>query len=345
MICGSVCFFGVRRVLRLTAPWAVTQNEACDTDRSHFIGMETLLDDFLQYLRQERGHAEQTIATYSGVLRRVAGWLQNDRSIKRWCDVDLPMLNLFLEHERKRQIPSRDTMVSKNISPETLYLEIAALRSFFKYAEAESHLSRNPAEHLCLPRRWQRLPKSLSYEQVENFLRPEKPETAFSLCEQAVVELAYAAGLRLSELTHLRLEQLHLDASFVQIIGKGGKERVVPVGGAATSAIHNYLDRGRPQLVRSSTPGVVFLTQRGSAFARSTLWLRFIKRAKRCGIEGRLTPHMLRHSFATHLLDRGADLRVIQEMLGHASVATTERYTHVAVEKLGHIHQAYHPRA
>ena len=116
-------------------------------------------------------------------------------------------------------------------------------------------------------------------------------------------------------------------------------------GGAATSAIHDYLDRGRPQLVRSSTPGVVFLTQRGSAFARSTLWLRFIKRAKRCGIEGRLTPHMLRHSFATHLLDRGADLRVIQEMLGHASVATTERYTHVAVEKLGHIHQAYHPRA
>jgi len=224
-------------------------------------------------------------------------------------------------------------------------LEIAALRAFFNFCEREHYLESNPAEHITLPRRWKRLPKSLSSDEINQLLRPEEPCSPSRLCDQAVLELAYASGLRISELCGLRLEQLHLDAGFVQVIGKGNKERVVPVGTSAVEALNHYLQSGRPALVTSKTPGNVFLTRRGTGFARVTMWLRIRNRAQRAGIERTLTPHMLRHSFATHLLDHGADLRVIQEMLGHASIATTEIYTHVAREKLKEIHRQFHPRA
>jgi integrase/recombinase XerD len=231
------------------------------------------------------------------------------------------------------------------LSVETVYLEIAALRAFFNFCEREHYLETNPAEHISLPRRWKRLPKSLSSDEIDQLLRPEEPSSPSRLCDQAVLELAYASGLRISELCGLRLEQLHLDAGFVQVIGKGNKERVVPVGSTAVDALNHYLQSGRPALVTSKTPGNVFLTRRGTGFARVTMWLRIRNRARRTGIERTLTPHMLRHSFATHLLDHGADLRVIQEMLGHASIATTEIYTHVAREKLKEIHRQFHPRA
>jgi len=307
--------------------------------------MNLLLEDFLHYLRQERGHAAHTVSTYAGILHRAATWFQQEAQVSDWKNVDLHLLTGWIEYQRQRVIQVADSEKKRPISPETIYLQIAALRCFFGFCLREGHLMLNPAEHLTLPKRWQRLPRSLSVRQVEQYLTPQATETPTGLCEQAFVELAYASGLRLSELAAIRLEQLHLEAGFVQVIGKGSKERVIPVGSVATDAMDAYLQRGRPRLVRATTPGVVFLNQRGKGFARSTLWLRFINRARRCGIEGRLTPHMLRHSFATHLLDRGADLRVIQEMLGHASIATTERYTHVAKEKLRHVHQQFHPRA
>ena len=145
-----------------------------------------------------------------------------------------------------------------------------------------------------------------------------------------MLELAYASGLRLAELRNVRLEQLHLDAGFINVIGKGNKERVVPVGRKAVAALERYLDAGRPQLVTPRSPASVFLTRRGTPFAPVTLWLRIKQRVRRAGIARNVTPHMLRHSFATHLLEHGADLRVIQELLGHASISTTEVYTHVA---------------
>jgi integrase/recombinase XerD len=159
-----------------------------------------------------------------------------------------------------------------------------------------------------------------------------------------MLELAYASGLRLRELCALRIEQLHLDAAFVTVIGKGDKERVVPVGRQAVAVLRRYLDTGRPALLKPRSPGNVFLTQRGTAFAPVTLWLRIKKRARVKGIERNVTPHMLRHSFATHLLEHGADLRVIQEMLGHSSIATTEVYTHVASDRLREAHRKFHPR-
>jgi integrase/recombinase XerD len=232
----------------------------------------------------------------------------------------------------------------RRLSQETLYLAIAALRAFYRYAEREQLLPGNVMEPLSLPRRWRRLPHALTEHEVGRLLQPVTPTTPASLCDQACLELAYASGLRLRELCELRLEQLHLDAGFVTVIGKGNKERVVPVGRHAVTAIQQYLDTGRPRLVRPRSPGQVFLTRRGTAFAPVTLWLRIKNRARVSGIERNVTPHMLRHSFATHLLEHGADLRVIQEMLGHSSIATTEVYTHVAGQRLREVHRKFHPR-
>ena len=185
----------------------------------------------------------------------------------------------------------------------------------------------------------------MSDAEINQLLKPETPVTTDNLCTQAILELAYASGLRLSELKNIRLEQLHLEAGFINVIGKGNKERVVPVGKSAVSALNHYLAAGRPKLVTAKSPANVFLTQRGTPFAPVTLWLRIKQRVKRAGMERNVTPHMLRHSFATHLLEHGADLRVIQEMLGHASISTTEVYTHVTGDRLREIHRKFHPRS
>jgi integrase/recombinase XerD len=231
------------------------------------------------------------------------------------------------------------------LSGESVYLEIAALRAFYKFAENEKLLPANIAENLSFPRRWKRLPKALSNDEIKKLLEPENPETPESLCDQAILELAYASGLRLSELKNLRLEQLHLDAGFINVIGKGNKERVVPVGHTAVESLNRYIEIGRPKLVTPKSPANVFLTQRGTPFAAVTLWLHIKNRVARAGVSRNITPHMLRHSFATHLLEHGADLRVIQELLGHASIGTTEIYTHVTGNRLREIHRKFHPRA
>jgi integrase/recombinase XerD len=250
----------------------------------------------------------------------------------------------FLQHERERVLANQPKESPRRLSSESLYLEIAALRAFYNFAQNEKLLPANVAENLSLPRRWKRLPKALTSLEIDKLLAPETPETPKNLCEQAVLELAYASGLRLAELRNARLEHLHLDAGFINVIGKGNKERVVPIGRKAVAALERYLSVGRPRLVTPRSPANVFLTKRGTPFAPVTLWLRIKQRVGRAGIPRNVTPHMLRHSFATHLLDHGADLRVIQELLGHASISTTEVYTHVAASRLRDVHRKYHPR-
>ncbi len=306
--------------------------------------MQTLVEDFLQYLRHERGQAELTQKTYAALLGAFIHWA-GEQGLTDWAAVELPHLQAFLRHERQRPPANLPPETTRKLAPDTVYLEIAALRAFYRFAEAEHHLPANLAEHLALPRRWKRLPKALAAAEINRLLAPETPETPANLCDQAVLELAYASGLRLAELRHLRLEQLHLAAGFVNVIGKGNKERVIPVGRPAAAAIEHYLAAGRPRLVTPKSPGVVFLTARGTAFAHTTLWGRIKARVRRAGIERNVTPHMLRHSFATHLLDHGADLRVIQELLGHASISTTEVYTHVAAARLREVFRNHHPRA
>jgi integrase/recombinase XerD len=305
--------------------------------------MQTLVEDFLQYLRHERGQAEHTQRTYSALLNKFVAWAGTQR-LSNWQAVEFRHLMAFLTHERGRALANQPKQSPRRLSSESVYLEIAALRAFYRFAEAEKLLPANIAENLSLPRRWQRLPKALSSQEIDKLLAPETPETPASLCDQAILELAYASGLRLSELRGLRLEQLHLDAGFINVVGKGNKERVVPVGRKAVAAIERYLAAGRPGLVTPRSPASVFLTRRGTPFAQVTLWLRIKQRVRRTGIARNVTPHMLRHSFATHLLAHGADLRVIQELLGHASISTTEVYTHVAGQRLREVHRKYHPR-
>jgi len=336
--------------------------------------MQNLVEDFLQYLRHERGQSDNTAKTYAALLGKFTSWAAKQK-LKSWKSVRLNHLMAFLQNERTRNLlpagrgrrpsvktsragfgaPKRSGVGSrgrpphqysaKRLSGESVYLEIAALRAFYCFAENEKLLPANIAENLSLPRRWIRLPKALSSEEITKLLAPESPATPENLCDQAVLELAYASGLRLSELKNLRLEQLHLDAGFINVIGKGNKERVVPVGRKAVGALNRYIEMARPKLVTPKSPASVFLTMRGTPFAAVTLWLRIKKRVRRAGVKRNITPHMFRHSFATHLLERGADLRVIQELLGHANINTTEIYTHVAGSRLREIHRKFHPRA
>ena len=305
--------------------------------------MNQLVEDFLQYLRHERGQAEHTQKTYAALLQKFVAWA-GQQGLSDWKAVELRHLMAFLQHERERALANQPKESPRRLSSESLYLEIAALRAFYRFAEGEKLLPANVAENLSLPRRWKRLPKALSNREIDQLLAPETPETPQNLCDQAVLELAYASGLRLAELRNARLEHLRLDASFINVIGKGNKERVVPLGRKAVAALERYLNAGRPRLVTPRSPATVFLTKRGTPFAPVTLWLRIKQRVRRAGILRNVTPHMLRHSFATHLLDHGADLRVIQELLGHASMSTTEVYTHVAAHRLREVHRQYHPR-
>ena len=329
--------------------------------------MQTLVEDFLQYLRHERGQAEHTQKTYAALLKKFTDWAAK-QNLTDWKSVELKHLMAFLQHERARDLlpvgrassraglgatkssgdgssaasPHQNSL--RRLSSESVYLEIAALRAFYRFSENEKLLPANIAENLSLPRRWQRLPKALTNDEIKKLLGPETPKTPESLCDQAVLELAYASGLRLAELKNLRLEQLHLDAGFINVIGKGNKERVVPVGKMAVAALNRYLEAGRPKLISPKSPANVFLTRRGTPFASVTLWLHIKNRVHRAGVERNITPHMLRHSFATHLLEHGADLRVIQELLGHANISTTEIYTHVTGNRLRDIHRKFHPR-
>jgi integrase/recombinase XerD len=305
--------------------------------------VHALVEDFLQHLRHERGQAEHTQRTYSALLNKFVAWAQK-QGLADWKSVDLKHLISFLEHERERVLANQPKESTRRLSGESVYLEIAALRAFYRFAENEKLLPSNIAENLSLPRRWKRLPKALSSQEIEKLLAPENPETPQSLCDQAILELAYASGLRLAELRGVRLEQLHLEAGFINVIGKGNKERVLPLGKKAVAALDRYISVGRPKLVTRRSPANVFLTKRGTPFAAVTLWLRIKQRVRRAGIARNITPHMLRHSFATHLLENGADLRIIQELLGHATIATTEIYTHVAGNRLRDIHQKFHPR-
>src|SRR6266446_4507112 len=223
--------------------------------------MHRLVEDFLQHLRHERGQAEHTQRTYAALLAKFVAWAKT-QDLADWNSVELRHLMAFLQHERERGLANHPKESPQRLSSESVYLEIAALRAFYRFAENEKLLPANLAENLSLPRRWQRLPKALTSPEIEKLLTPEAPETPASLCDQAVLELAYASGLRLAELRQVRLEQLHLESGFINVIGKGNKERVVPVGRKAVAALEHYLEAGRPMLVRTRSPASVFLTKR-----------------------------------------------------------------------------------
>ena len=256
--------------------------------------MNVLVEDFLQYLRHERGQAEHTQKTYAALLGKFTTWAAK-QNLTDWKSVELKHLMAFLQHERARNLMpvgrassraglgatkqdggssgASSHQNSPRLSSESVYLEIAALRAFYRFAETEKLLPANVAENLSLPRRWQRLPKALTNDEIKKLLEPQKPETPESLCDQAVLELAYASGLRLAELRNLRLEQLHLDAGFINVIGKGNKERVVPVGRTAVAALNRYIETGRPNKKQERSP--VLININCSFIYRKTHFLSF----------------------------------------------------------------------
>jgi integrase/recombinase XerD len=299
--------------------------------------MDTSIHVFLSYLRVEKGLSQNTILAYGRDLKRFAVFLATRR--KNTVDaVDREDIVDFLSHLYRQKLDSRS--VSR-------YL--VSLRSFFKYALAEELVRKDPTENLESPKIRQSLPSYLRKEEVDRLLSAPSPNTPVGLRDRAMLEVLYSTGLRVSELLNLRISDLDMRMGCVRCIGKGDKERLVPIGRKAIAAVETYLAGARPKLLRWGAPpphnNVLFLTVAGRRLSRITIWKILHDYGVKLGLRGRLTPHKLRHSFATHLLEGGADLRSVQLMLGHADIATTQIYTHVVEERLKEIYKAHHPRA
>ena len=293
---------------------------------------QTVCDDFLAYLRGECHLAANTIEAYGRDLQRFTSWLAG-RSLP---SIRINELSEFI-----------GTLHASGLAPASVARNVVAVRTFFKFLQLEGIVSENPAELIATQKMWQRVPSVLSRREVDAFLAAPRKIDAFWQRDVALLEVLYATGCRASEVCRLRVRDLSLAERHLRCDGKGGKQRMVPVGGRAIEAINRYTEQLRGQLAAKSPhpPEELFLSRGGRALDRIQLW-RLVKfYARRVGIDPQISPHSLRHSFATHLLAGGADLRQVQEMLGHASIQTTQIYTHVEHSRLKKVHQQFHPRA
>jgi integrase/recombinase XerD len=299
--------------------------------------METTIHVFLTYARVEKGLANNTILAYGRDLRRCAAFLAKRRK-RRVEEVNREDIVDFLSSLYREKLDSRSV---------ARYL--VSLRCFFKFALMEELITTDPTENLESPKIRQSLPSYLRVDEMDKVLAAPDTSTPIGLRDRAMLEVLYSSGLRVSELLNLRISDLDIRIGCVRCVGKGDKERLVPVGRKAIAAVEEYLAHGRPQFARPSAPPphnqVLFLTRNGKRLSRISIWKIMHDYGVRLGLRGRLTPHKLRHSFATHLLERGADLRSVQLMLGHADISTTQIYTHVVEERLKQVYKAHHPRA
>jgi len=293
--------------------------------------MEKESDAFIRYLATERGLSEAYQLSVRQTLDALAGCLEKPG--KRLRDVGTEDLAAFLSQRKK------DGLNAASLRITTVHLKV-----FFRWLAAKSHLEMDPAEPLLAPRPDMNLPETLHAREVATLLDSIDVSKRLGRRDLAILELFYAAGLRLSELCHLRLEMMDLDEGFLRITGKGNKTRVARVGTKARETLAGYLANERPELVKRRTSSHVFLSVRGGPLSPERVRQIVKHRAKLAGIDQNIYPHLLRHSFATHLLEGGADLRVIQELLGHADISTTQIYTHVDRQRLKSVHQKFHPR-
>ena len=291
----------------------------------------TYLPIYLDYLTVEKGLAKNSISSYATDLHRFGKHLAAK-------EIDLGRV------ERIDIVRYFQTLRGAGISARSVARALAAIRGMFRFLVAERHLEHDPTENLENPKLWATLPKSLQSPEVEALLAAPDRSTPEGLRDTAMLELLYATGLRVSELIHVKIEDLVMDAGFLRTFGKGSKERIVPFGDAARDAIVAYMERGRPDLVKHADPHL-FLSNRGTAMSRQSFWMKIVKYARKAGISAHISPHVLRHSFATHLLENGADLRSVQMMLGHSDISTTQIYTHVSRARLQRMYEQYHPRA
>lgn len=297
--------------------------------------MDTHLKDFIHFLIVEKGLAENTIVSYERDLKSYIIFLKEKEKITSFQEVKRINIVHFL-----------GLLKEQGKSTRTIARHIASIRSFHHFLLREKVTSEDPTVHIELPHLERTLPKVLSMKEVEQLLDSPKKNDHFGLRDKAMLEVLYATGMRVSELIGLNLDDVHLSMGFIRCIGKGNKERIIPIGRVATESLENYLDKGRPRFVsKKYKDDALFLNHHGRRMTRQGFWKNLKRLAKEAGIEKELTPHTLRHSFATHLLENGADIRAVQEMLGHADISTTQIYTHVTKTRLKDVYSHYHPRA
>jgi integrase/recombinase XerD len=295
--------------------------------------MDVLLEQFLDYLSLERGLSDNTRNAYGSDLAAFVGFLtqQGIRSVNGV--------------RRKHVIDFLLDGKSRGLSSSSLARRLVAVKVFFRYLLQEGLLDLNVTDDMDSPRLWKVLPETLTNKEVDALLAAPGEGQRYALRDRALLETLYATGLRVSELAQLRIEDVHFDEGYLRCIGKGNKERVVPLGASAKAHIRQYLQEQRPALAGPESGTTLFLSSRGRPFSRSGLWKLMRNYALKAALGKKVTPHTLRHSFASHLLANGAPLRVIQEMLGHADIATTQVYTHVDPARLKTVHARFHPRA
>jgi integrase/recombinase XerD len=296
-----------------------------------------MIDAYLDHLRVERRLAEHTLESYARDLRQLAAFAAGD--------------GVAIESLDRRALESfvRQQMTT-GLSPRSVARAVASIRGFFRFLVLERRLEHSPADDLTPPRAWPALPKHLSIADVDKLIEQPDVTTPFGLRDRAMIELLYATGMRVSELIAVRAADLHLDEEYLTCIGKGNKERLIPIGVQAAEWVRRYQRNGRPLLagrartVRRAEPRL-FLNGRGGGLSRVGFWKVLTAYGRAAGVGRSISPHVLRHSFATHLLERGADLRAIQMMLGHADLSTTQIYTHVLEARLRTVYERFHPRA
>jgi len=295
------------------------------------LSAEDALRLFVDYLSVEKGFSSNTIASYSFDLQKFFLFFRKEK--KDWRRAEEDDLVKFIHHQSRAELSSR-----------SLARLISTLKAFFRFLVLDSFLKKNPAANLSSPKMWMTLPKFMTVDDVHLLLQQPTPDTNRGIRDRAMLELLYATGLRVSELLALKIGDLNLQDGFLICKGKGGKERIVPVGKSAKACVRDYLDTVRSGLAKEPND-FLFLTSRGKIFTRQGFWKLLRKYADQAGFGFPISPHVLRHSFATHLLEGGADLRSVQLMLGHSQITTTQIYTHVSRRRLRAVYDKFHPRA
>lgn len=293
------------------------------------------LEEYLIHLKIERNLADNSVESYQRDILQYINFLEKQK-ISDWNNVDRYVVVLFLQ-QLKEQGKSNNSIIRMTSS----------LRQYHQFIRQEKITTDDPMQYVDTPKKSEVLPKVLSMSQVDKLLTTPDSETIIGLRDRAILEVMYATGLRISELVHLRMDELHLTMGFIQTVGKGNKERIIPIGGEAVKWLNEYLEDSRPifESRGAEESPYVFLNSRGKGLSRQGVWKNLKIIVQKSGIKQNVTPHMLRHSFATHLLENGADLRIVQELLGHSDISTTQIYTHITKARMKNVYEQYHPRA
>jgi len=294
--------------------------------------MKELLDNFINYLSIERGLAKNTLESYSRDLKKYFTFLKS-KGITDPVKADRSQISAFLMKQK-----------NKNLSMNSISRNLVAIKVFHRFLVREGYGKNDPTSLLDSPKLWKRIPEVLSMQEVKSIIDAAYPRNWQGIRDRAIIELMYASGMRVSELVNLKVSDLNLDIGFVRCLGKGQKERIIPIGKSAILAIRRYSNKARVKLAKKDTSSFLFLSRIGKKISRQSIWKIIKKYARIAKIKKDIKPHTLRHSFATHLLERGADLRSVQEMLGHSDISTTQIYTHVNKDRLKSIHKQFHPR-